>query len=230
MKKLLSATFALAFLLASPSALAALLYEYEKGPGNFGNAGLNDKQRAYNSITASYHTDGVLSFGTDFGAKRANGFWLVVNAGGNPKGIAGELAIFYGHLGSGKLYAYEYDGKNSANSWSVLGNQLEYFGKVIKRDGNAFNFSIDVSGINGRTDLGSDWAGAQFNDKVGIWYHPTWGTKLKSNPFSFSFKNQGWFDIANGHTTVTDVPEPGSVALFATGLLALLGLRRKRLV
>ena len=228
MKKLLTTTMAIAMLAATPSAFAALLYSYEAGPGNFGNGSLDADKRSYNSITASYHSKGFLSFGTDFGDARADGFWLVINNGPNPKYHRGELAIFYGHLGSKRLYAYEYDGNNSPNSWNTLGNQLEYFGNVIQRDDESFNFRIDVRDLNSRTDIGPNWTGAQFGEQVGIWYHPTWGTKMP-HPFGFSYKKQGWFDVANRTTTVTEVPEPGTIALFGSALLGLFGLRRKRL-
>lgn len=229
MKKLIATTAALAVLAASPSALAALLYEFDTGSGRFGNSSLNLDQRQYNNISTSYNDRGIFSFGTDFGAAPADGFWLVVNAGGNPKGIRGELAIFYGDLSSGQLTAYEYDGRNSSTSWSNLANELQDFGTAIQTNGNAFNFSIDVSAMNERTDLGTEWRGAQFAEQVGIWYHPSWGTTMTSDPFSYGYSQQGWYDVSYRNTLVTDVPEPGTIALFGSALLGLFGLRRKRL-
>lgn len=222
MKKLLTATFALAALAAAPTSLGSLLYEFDKGPGNFGGS-LNAKQKAYNSISTSYNTNGTLTFGTDFGKAPADGFWLVVNDSANPKGHSG-LAIFYGNIKTGKLVAYEYTGANNARSWAE-GPEIADYGKAIEKNGRAFSFSIDVNQLN--ADLA---IGAKFGEKVGIWYHPTWGTKMKNNgPLNFSYKRSGWYDVGMRHTTVTDVPEPGTIALFGSALLGLFGLRRKRL-
>lgn len=224
----LSAAALAAALVVAPSAMGSLLYEYDVGPGNFGNSGLNADQRAYDSISASYNTDGTLTFATEFGAEAADGFWTVFSTGPNPKRHDKELAILYGDLASGDLYAYEYNGLNSANSWNTPGNLLDSFSGAITNTGSGFSLSIDANNING-ADLSSDWTGVEFGEKIGLWYHPTWGTNMTTDPFSFSYNNQGWYDISNHTTTVTDVPEPGTVALFASAMLGLFGLRRRRI-
>ena len=248
----LTSTVAAGLLCAAGSfAHADVMYTFEEGPGSFGNQSLSDAERSYESIFSTYSTANQrFTFSTDFGDSPADGFWMVVNAGANPKGIEGELAILYGDLTTGHLVALEYDGRNASSSWRNNPEVLVDFGNAIQTsaDGSSFSFDIDVSALNDPAIVGgsADWAGVQFGtdadnpNQVGWWFHPTWGTDFympnnggagqastSSARFSFSSFDNAWFDGAGMNATATAVPEPGVIGLLGLGL-GMLGLLTRR--
>ena len=172
----------------------------------------------------------------------ADGFWLVVSDGANPKSHYNEYAIFYGDSYTGNLSAYVYNGINSSSSWNTPGEFIETFGGSFESDTSAagevtFNFSIDVSGINGYTPTtpGTNaWDGAQFGENIGIWFHPvvfndTPTYNADGSLSSFSYGPSGWYDTANQQTqVVSDVPESGTLALASIGLVGMIAGRRRR--
>ncbi|MEM7016578.1 MAG: PEP-CTERM sorting domain-containing protein, partial [Pseudomonadota bacterium] len=80
-----------------------------------------------------------------------------------------------------------------------------------------------------------DWDGVQFGEQVGIWFHPSKGTRTSYNPQSnkltqFSYHKAGWFDTTTPlDTEVTEVPEPQTLIIFAVGLLGFSATRKFRL-
>ncbi len=176
----------------------------------------------------------------------ANGFWLVLSDGPNPKNNVDEYAIFYGDATSGTLTSYVYDGVNSSGSWNTR-PFIESFALSVDNSVNdlvTFNFAIDVAGINSFYNS-PDWDGAAFNEKVGIWYHPI---QFHSNPTynqdgslsNFPGGHAGWYDTGYKDTvkTIVDipdnapnnpnaVPEPSIILLMLSGLSGLFFIRRR---
>lgn len=165
----------------------------------------------------------------------ANGAWLVLNDGPNPKSHVQENTMFYMDGVNKKLTAYTYNGVNGSNSWTDSNSKfLDSWDLNVSEsaDGSerTFSFDLDMSEINNRTDLGDDWQGTLFGEEVGIWFHGVENVeasyKADGSLSQFSYASQGWFDAAN--LTATKVPEPGAIAgLAMVGLLAAKTLRRK---
>ena len=222
-------------LLASAPAFATSFHFNKNNPNGSDKAGditsittsFNDSNDVFTwSSTIKRNADGVL----------ANGAWLVVNDGPNPKGIDSELAIYYFDEASETGSIYNYDGRNNSTSWNSPGELLDTFDLDVTKNGNdevTYSFSYDATILNG-LGLSPTWEGTAFSDKVGIWFHAVSGLDaeydLSSNEITkFAYnKQQSWYDISNKHTKA--VPEPASAA--ALGLFAVVGafLKRKQSV
>lgn len=80
---------------------------------------------AIESLTAEYNSANQnLKYNVTFGnapgtSSRPNGYWLAMSSGPNPKGVAGELALFYfdASRSTPVLTAYGYNGQNDGTSW-----------------------------------------------------------------------------------------------------------------
>jgi len=177
--------------------------------------------------------------------KKTQGYWVVVSPGPNPKGHAGELAIFFMDTtkASPILTAYAYNGVNGSNSWQTPGDfimssqtgagvaatkSLTY---TNNGDGTrTIGFKVDNTIINSFSPANpgsTPWTGAYFNEKIGIWFHPV--TDLKTayahdgKLTKWQFGAEGWYDDYNVQT----VPEPATMTAMALGLAAIARKRRK---
>lgn len=168
----------------------------------------------------------------------ANGFWIVISDGPNPKSNYNEYAIFYGDGLTGDLTSYVYNGANSASSWNTPGEFIQTFSNAVSVDTSVagevtFDLTIDVSGINAYTPTtpgNNDWDGAQFGEKIGIWYHPVVFSgsgptyNMDGTLASFSYDKQSWYDTKGKYTTA---PEPAMGMLLALGLFGMVAARRR---
>ncbi|MEL6262830.1 MAG: hypothetical protein AAFQ40_13740 [Cyanobacteria bacterium J06623_5] len=207
------------------------------------NLGGNKRVGKHEYIKAEYDSDTeVFSWTSTFSrntnnGRLADGAWLVISDGEDPKNNVDEYAILYMDGTTGNVSIYNYDGVNGSDSYkneTFLGNTALTVDNSVT-DERTFSFSLDATTINDMTStFGNDWDGIAFDRKIGIWLHGVdeLTTTYKNNDPNqgldkFNYKKQGWYDVS--HKDATKVPEPGSVAaigLFATAAATQL---RKRL-
>lgn len=175
----------------------------------------------FNPLSHEFKWSSTFSRNTNNGLL-AEGGWLVVSDGENPKANVDEYAIFYLDGKNKKVSIYNYDGYNNANSYlseTYLGSTTL---KVINNGNDrTFKFSLDASTLNSHpTFTQPDWDGVAFGEKIGLWFHGTEGLTTEYNADgslkTFTYANQGWHDSKNNRTA--KVPEPASAV--AIGLFA----------
>jgi hypothetical protein len=158
-------------------------------------------QLTYNPALSS------LRITTAFKNNAVDGYWLAISPGGNPKGVGNELAVVYLDLKNDKYAVYNYNGSNGAASFNSPGaNFLKGGDAGMTRAGNTSTFNLNVDGINNGPLSGSaNWTGAEFGDKLGLWYHFFDGD-IRFNPDGslqrLSIVNSGWNDYVNLSTAV----------------------------
>lgn len=226
-------------LMAGAPAFAANLTFHDGNPNGNMLGGINNVAGTYKSLTATFDTDTDLfswssTFEKNSDGTLADGAWLVVSDGPNPKFQPGEYAIYYLDAINEKVSIYEYDGNNNGNSWRNPGNFLDSTSLQVTRNGSdevTFAFDYDATDLNNLA-LGPDWKGTSFGEEIGLWFHALSGTGGEygtdpgdlvstGNITKFSHKKHGWYDIDS-----VAVPEPMSVA--SIGLFALAGVFVKR--
>ncbi|MEL7227207.1 MAG: hypothetical protein AAGL17_20815 [Cyanobacteria bacterium J06576_12] len=203
------------------------------------NLGGNTKTGDHSNITATFNNNTNLltwsSTFTDNGkGPLAEGAWLVLSDGPNPKKHVDEYAIFYLDGLTEQVSIYNYNGENKADSYKKE-NYLGGTALQVTNNGSdrTFEFSVDVSDINNDVNglFGDDWEGASFADNIGIWFHGASDltTKYKNDGSlkRFHAGTSGWYDVSD--KGATSVPEPGSVAALGLFAAAAAGKLRKRL-
>jgi len=162
--------------------------------------------------TSSYNSETEqLSLKVAMGSEyvKDDGFWLVLNGGGNPKGISGELAILYGDLTNNKITAYVYNGVNGDTSYQTSSAYITKYLGAMTINNNSFSFNIDVSAINAFNG-GPNWNGIGFDDQIGIWYHSAAQAQFSytmSKISSIKWKTTpGYFDTTAQGTKISCPP------------------------
>lgn len=217
----------------APAQAAKFSYEQTGGAGGPLAGSFESLQTTYNTNTDK------LTWSSTFNTE-VDGAWLVINGGGNPKqNSAGELAIFYLDGLTNKLTAYEYNGQNNSKSYNVSQFLQAWENAVDVDDSNGertLSFEIDATEINDASNFGFDtneWAGAQFGDEVGIWFHAVDNltTAYDANwaLTQFTYDTQLWVD--NSRKQAVKTPEPtalGALGLLSLGLVGRLAQRKKQ--
>lgn len=201
------------------------LYEFKANPTLGGNVG-----DAVEEINSTYDSNAQqFTWDVDFTSATTgvDGFWLVVNAGGNPKDSdVNELAIIYGDLATGIASTYVYNGANSAGSITNPAILLQT--DSFTASSNGFNLNIATGAINSWLSPDPDYTGISYDTSIGVWFHVATNssfTYLDGNIVDFSFGHQGWYDIAGG--TATEVNSPSAFALLGLSLLGMSLYRRR---
>lgn len=242
---------------AAASYATAPQYNFEWIRGISANPGINDAAGKLLNANGSFNT--VTNTFSWYGTYQKNngvlpqGFWLAVSPGPNPKGTNDELAIFYldGSKTKPEVYVYGYNGFDGDTSFKdgskatgtqtpdrVLSSKLtpsDFFDITVKNNADGtrtLGFTMNASKIQSHTPKygnPTNWTGAAFGDKVGIWWHPvsSLSTSTTNGYLSkFSYGKQGWFDGQNFTTTAT--PEPATMVALGAGLLAFARRRRSK--
>ncbi len=230
MYKNLTKVFLLALSIGGSAASSATaIYNYDRGAGVFGG----NSQLSYDSVSASFNsgTD-AFTFEVDYNGAAADGGWLVVSPGPNPKNSGSELGIAYFDAASGDAWIYAYNGLNNSASYQTM-QFLAYFAGAYTTAGDVATLAFDASAINSVLETGF-----AFGDRIGIWFHPSANLNVigtSDGLFSFSAQQVGWLDTNNdGDCTnqntgcITTVPEPSTWLLILAGMAMLLWTRTKR--
>ncbi|MEO1037194.1 MAG: PEP-CTERM sorting domain-containing protein [Pseudomonadota bacterium] len=217
------------------TAHAGPIFEYESASGNpfgGGSGGAYDSIRlSYDSMTEDF------TFAVDYDGAVAEGGWLVVSDGPNPKRADDELAILYFDQGTQDVWAYAYNGRNNNASWQTT-QFLGFFADAYTTSGDISTLALNAASINSQLA----GTGVAFGPLIGIWFHPSFNQWIEGDAagiHAYVARRNGWYDTHNdgrrcqprpGHggcVTTTEVPEPGALVLLATGLGAL-AMRRRR--
>jgi hypothetical protein len=237
-------------------ASAAPFFEWNWTPASPGSYGLNQNAGFMSSAQARFTpSTHRFEFTLDFSDQHADGYWLAVSPGANPKGHAGELALIYfdaRDLGNPIVTIYNYNGVNGDNSFrdgspapgtqapdriaSSL-NSPAMFNVISAADvgsGRRMVIDMDASGVNGHVPMYpgpggvSEWTGVSFGPEFGVWLHPVRGLTAGYGEHGFltDWRWRAQGWLDGSEFPTTRVPTPGVIA--ALGLAGVYAARRRR--
>lgn len=227
-------------------------------PGG-GNLAYNNGGGGINSIVTDFDTaTNQLKYEVEFNNTQTNAFWLAMSPGDNPKGYAGELALFYMDASSATpvLTAYGYNGFNGDSSFwdgsQVTGtqapdlilsskNSMSWINNLQVTDAGGkrtMKFDIDATLVNNHNPLYpgpggiAEWTGSEFADKMGIWFHPVKGAQTTYHTTGALTGGLKTFSYSHQGWLDGDnlhtVPEPATMTALALGLAAIARKRKSK--
>lgn len=241
---------------------SASVWTFDLRPGTTpGNYGVNHSGGRVNFIKGLFDTVNQrfryeVNMGNSSAGSLPDGFWLAMNDGPNPKGVAGELALFYfdsgvTNNGTAKLTVYGYNGFNGDTSYKdgspadgvqapdrIVSSMADHSWINELRVTNESNgtrtmvMDIDAALINNRAPLYPDsvaaWEGVGFRSKYGIWFHQVDGLSATYGADGF-LTNWSWSKQGwvDGEN-LTAVPEPATMTVLAAAGLMAAARRRKK--
>ena len=226
-KNIVKAALVASMFALTASASATIIYDYTRTPGVFGGA----SNLSYDSVSATYNdTVHELTFTVDYAGDTADGGWLVLSPGENPKDSTSELGIAYFDADSGDVWTYAYNGQNNAASYTSM-EFLGYFENAYTTIDGVGTLAIDVTEPNSRLE-----SGFAFGANIGIWFHPAGNVVAHGDENGlnrFSAYGIGWLDTMNDGNCdnantgcIVALPEPSSLLLIGLGA-GVMGLRRR---
>ncbi|MEM9709517.1 MAG: hypothetical protein AAF871_12100 [Pseudomonadota bacterium] len=218
------------FAAALGTTASATTYEYTSTNVN----GVDSTYR-FNDVTYDFK----LSFAVESG-NGVDGAWWVVNDGPMPQsGTRDKYAIFYTDMT--QVWAYQYTGgfnKPQNNSGPLLQVWKNAVTKVTDDGKDTFSLHLELADLKARTDLGDEWVGLGFDEKIGTWLHPVvdafgscTGSYFDPNSDELNcFNGRKWIGWDEANRDATVVPIPATLPLLAAPLagFAFGSWRRKR--
>jgi hypothetical protein len=189
-------------------------------------------------FSASWNTDQFLGLSASIELRddrpTVNGGWFVLSPGGMPTNTTEELAIFYMDFAGGDLFAYQYNGASSEESWIDPSRYIATYDDVLSVENDGSTLSVSFSDLFvGAVQSAVDnpiWTGAAFGELFGAWVHFTALDEFATCGGFITAFDTGWqsfYDVENRPTTVS-VPEPsGLAALSILGVLGAYAYRRR---
>ena len=215
------------------AAEARTIYTYDMSPDTprVGNAG------TITSLSAQYDTLDQLGFSATIALRddrpTVNGGWFVLSPGGMPQATSEELAIFYMDFEGGDLYAYQYNGASSEESWMDPSRYITTYDDVLSVEntgseltvgfGDLFVGAVQTAICNGI------WTGASFAEMFGGWIHFTALDEFATDNGVITAFDTGWQSFLDVDHRPTQVPEPAGLALLGMfGALGAAAYRRRK--